>query len=51
MAYDLSMFTLPLAITRHAGWARPFNAAEVVYLKRTPSGRLRQPVWRGLRRG
>ena len=40
---------LPPAITRHARWARPVLAAEVAYLERTPSGRLRQPVWRGLR--
>ena len=42
---------LPAAITRQARWARPVIAAEVTYLERTPSGRLRQPVWRGLRRG
>jgi bifunctional non-homologous end joining protein LigD len=40
---------LPAAITRHARWARPVLTAEVAYLERTPSGRLRQPVWRGLR--
>jgi len=40
---------LPPAITRHARWARPVITAEVTYLERTPSGRLRQPVWRGLR--
>jgi bifunctional non-homologous end joining protein LigD len=47
----LSPFTgpLPPAITRHARWARPVITAEVTYLERTPSGRLRQPVWRGLR--
>jgi bifunctional non-homologous end joining protein LigD len=42
---------LPPAITRHARWARPVITAEVAYLERTPSGRLRQPVWRGLRSG
>jgi bifunctional non-homologous end joining protein LigD len=42
---------LPTAITRQARWARPVLAAEVTYLERTPSGRLRQPVWRGLRPG
>ena len=42
---------LPAAITRQARWARPVLAAEVTYLERTPSGRLRQPVWRGLRPG
>jgi bifunctional non-homologous end joining protein LigD len=47
----ISPFTspLPAAITRQARWARPVLAAEVTYLERTPSGRLRQPVWRGLR--
>ena len=50
---SVSPFTgpLPPAITRHARWARPVLAAEVAYLERTPSGRLRQPVWRGLRPG
>jgi bifunctional non-homologous end joining protein LigD len=49
----MSPFTgpLPPAITRHARWARPVITAEVAYLERTPSGRLRQPVWRGLRPG
>jgi bifunctional non-homologous end joining protein LigD len=42
---------LPPVITRHARWARPALAAEVAYLERTPSGRFRQPVWRGLRPG
>ena len=42
---------LPAAVARHARWARPVLAAEVAYLERTPSGRLRQPVWRGLRPG
>ncbi len=42
---------LPAAITRQARWAQPVLAAEVTYLERTPSGRLRQPVWRGLRPG
>jgi bifunctional non-homologous end joining protein LigD len=47
----VSPFTNPLppAITRHARWARPVITAEVAYLERTPSGRLRQPVWQGLR--
>ena len=40
---------LPATIIRQARWARPVLAAEVTYLERTPSGRLRQPVWRGLR--
>ena len=49
----ISPFTgpLPAVITRHARWARPVLAAEVAYLERTASGRLRQPVWRGLRTG
>src|SRR5579859_446713 len=49
----VSPFTgpLPPAITRHARWARPALTAEVAYLERTPSGRLRQPVWRCLRPG
>jgi bifunctional non-homologous end joining protein LigD len=49
----VSPFTgpLPPALTRHARWARPVITAEVTYLERTPSGRLRQPVWRGLRPG
>jgi bifunctional non-homologous end joining protein LigD len=38
---------LPPAITRHAWWVQPVITAEVTYLERTPSGRLRQPVWRG----
>ena len=42
---------LPTAITRQARWARPVLAAEVTYLERTSSGRLRQLVWRGLRPG
>ena len=40
---------LPSSVARHARWVRPALAAEVGYLERTPSGRLRQPVWRGLR--
>ena len=38
-------------IARRARWARPVITAEVEYLERTPSGRLRHPVWRGLRPG
>ena len=47
----VSPFTgpVPADIARHARWARPVIAAEVTYLERTPSGRLRHPVWRGLR--
>lgn len=40
---------LPPSITRHARWVRPSLAAEVAYQERTPAGRLRHPVWRGLR--
>lgn len=40
---------LPAAVAQHARWARPVIAAEVADLERTPSGRLRQPVWRSLR--
>ena len=49
----VSPFTGPLPpdIARHARWARPVIVAEVAYLERTPSGRLRHPVWRGLRPG
>ena len=42
---------VPADIARRARWARPVIAAEVAYLERTPSGRLRHPVWRGLRSG
>jgi bifunctional non-homologous end joining protein LigD len=49
----VSPFTdpVPADIARRARWARPVIAAEVAYLERTPSGRLRHPVWRGLRPG
>ena len=49
----VSPFTgpLPAAVARQARWARPVLAAEVTYLERTPFGRLRQPVSRGLSRG
>ena len=49
----ISPFTSPVPadIARRARWARPVLAAEVAYLERTPSGRLRHPVWRGLRPG
>jgi ATP-dependent DNA ligase len=42
---------LPAAITRHARWAQPVITAEVAYLERTPFGRLRHPVWCGIRPG
>ena len=49
----VSPFTAPVPtdIARCARWARPVIAAKVAYLERTPSGRLRHPVWRGLRTG
>lgn len=40
---------VPQAVARAAHWARPVLAAEVSYAELTPSGRLRHPVWRGLR--
>jgi bifunctional non-homologous end joining protein LigD len=40
---------LPPAVTRRAHWVRPLLNAEVAYGELTPSGRLRHPVWRGLR--
>jgi bifunctional non-homologous end joining protein LigD len=42
---------LPAPIARQARWVKPVLAAEVAYLERTPAGRLRHPVWRGLRSG
>jgi bifunctional non-homologous end joining protein LigD len=40
---------LPPAVTRRAHWVRPVLNAEIAYGELTPSGRLRHPVWRGLR--
>jgi bifunctional non-homologous end joining protein LigD len=40
---------LPPGNARHARWADPILAAEVAYAEIGPSGRLRHPVWRGLR--
>lgn len=40
---------VPAPVARHARWVRPVLAAEVAYSELTPSGRLRHPVWRGLR--
>lgn len=40
---------LPAPVERQAHWVRPVLAAEVAYSELTPSGRLRHPVWRGLR--
>jgi bifunctional non-homologous end joining protein LigD len=49
----VSPFTdpVPADIAQRARWARPTITAEVAYLERTPSGRLRHPVWRGLLSG
>ena len=46
-----SPFTAPMPadIIRRARWTRPVLAAEVVYAGITPAGRMRHPVWRGLR--
>ncbi len=40
---------LPPDITRRAHWTRPVLTAEVTYAEITPAGRMRHPVWRGLR--
>jgi bifunctional non-homologous end joining protein LigD len=40
---------VPLAVARRAHWARPVLAGQVTYSEITPSGRLRHPIWRGLR--
>jgi bifunctional non-homologous end joining protein LigD len=40
---------VPQAVARSAHWTRPVLAGEVTYSEITPSGRLRHPVWRGLR--
>jgi bifunctional non-homologous end joining protein LigD len=42
---------LPPQVARHARWTRPALAAEVAYAQMTATGRLRHPVWRGLRAG
>jgi len=42
---------LPAQVARRARWTRPVLTAEVAYADLTPSGRLRHPVWRGLRAG
>ncbi len=41
--------SLPAAIERKAHWVRPSRVAEVRFGEWTPAGRLRHPVWRGLR--
>jgi hypothetical protein len=40
---------LPADVARRARWTRPVLAAEVAYAEITPAGRMRHPVWRGLR--
>ena len=40
---------VPAGVARRARWARPVLAAEVTYAGITPAGRMRHPVWRGLR--
>jgi bifunctional non-homologous end joining protein LigD len=40
---------VPPAVARRAHWVRPVLNAEVAYGELTPAGRLRHPVWRGLR--
>lgn len=40
---------LPQAVARRAHWVQPVLNAEVTYGELTPAGRLRHPVWRGLR--
>jgi len=40
---------VPADIARRARWTRPVLAAEVAYAGITPAGRMRHPVWRGLR--
>jgi bifunctional non-homologous end joining protein LigD len=40
---------VPADVARRARWTRPVLAAEVAYAEITPAGRMRHPVWRGLR--
>ena len=40
---------VPTGLARHAHWVHPVLRAEVAYTELTATGRLRQPVWRGLR--
>jgi bifunctional non-homologous end joining protein LigD len=40
---------VPAGVARRARWTRPVLAAEVTYTELTPDGRMRHPVWRGLR--
>ncbi len=49
--------TMLMALSRHvaaadakdAQWVRPALVGEVTYSEETPDGRLRHPVWKGLR--
>ena len=41
--------SLPADVARRARWTSPVLAAEVAYRELTPAGRMRHPVWRGLR--
>ncbi|MEV6105908.1 non-homologous end-joining DNA ligase [Streptomyces sp. NPDC051940] len=53
LARDTSPFTGPLddrhVYSRDVHWVEPVLLAEVGYAEWTPAGRLRHPVWRGLR--
>lgn len=50
LAAGTSPFTdVPRAQARDAHWVRPELVGEVVYVEATAEGRLRHPVWRGLR--
>jgi hypothetical protein len=40
---------VPADVARRARWTRPVLAAEVVYAGIAPAGRMRHPVWCGLR--
>jgi bifunctional non-homologous end joining protein LigD len=40
---------LPARETSHAHFVRPVLVGEVAYGEWTPAGRLRHPIWRGLR--
>lgn len=40
---------LPTDVARRARWTTPVLTAEVTFVEITPAGRMRQPVWRGLR--
>jgi bifunctional non-homologous end joining protein LigD len=40
---------LPADVARRARWTAPVLTAEVTFVEITPAGRMRQPVWRGLR--